>query len=232
MNGGMSAVLSGIRHADLILDWGKSFRLINTVGNNSYAPALSFDRAENLVKHLHQITLPKEVILISGGNPSLLLPEDNAFDITLYPAFLPHQYVCRSLEGYPFNIHFTMPKVLHEFMEQNVPGYKVIHESELYIRHFKNLDSVIFAVFTENVVSLLFKSPIAAVAYDQITYKSAEDVLYFLLYYAKSLKMDPSAQKLIVSGDISVESALCRHLRIYFDALEYIPLLPEEMTEV
>jgi len=232
MNGGMSAVFSDIRHADLILDQGINFRFIQSSDTTSYAPLLSFSTARDLIKYLQQQPLNHSVMLVSSGMPSILLLENIPFQETNFPAFLPYQYFCHHLKEYSVNIHFTISKELNFFLEHTITDFKVIHESELLLNYWKNHNNVLFAGFSGNVVSLFLKSADGIVAYDQLVYQSAEDVLYFLLYFAKNLQIDPSLAKLMVSGDISLESALCRSLSVYFKALEYVATLPHEASVV
>ncbi len=229
MNEGMSTILSSIRHADLIIDQGTGYKFIQVFDAESNHKILYLPNTHDLLEFLPQNLRTDSVTLLSSRTPSLLLDNSKPFTESLYPSFLPYQYIHRSLEGYQMSIHFTISRELNAYLEQHVSGFEVKHEVELFADYWKNRTTVLFAGFTATNVSLFIKSPSHGVVYDQVNYQTADDVLYFLLYFAKNLNIDHSQEKLFVTGDITLDSALCRNLSIYFNGMEYISMLPIEL---
>jgi hypothetical protein len=193
-------------------------------GNNNV------DRVQFLINNFQLVGKKYENVNISLLNSDFtILPEafavkENSKDILEFSSgrdsknTFTHQF-----NNLSFN--YFIDSELIRFLERTFKNASFRHSGAAAInllfsnRSLKKCD--VFLNFNEGVFELIAKENNNLLYYNVFNYETKEDVMYFLLFMMEQFKLDQNKIKLMVAGQIEIESDLYKGLKKYIKHIEF-----------
>ena len=124
---------------------------------------------------------------------------------------------------------------INNFLFQNFGAFEFKHHATVLIEKLliKNKGTQMYMHVSENYVDLALLKEKDLHFYNSFKYSSNEDIVYYVLFTAEQLKMEPEEFMLVLLGDIKKESELYKLLYTYIRNISFLennnPLLENSL---
>ena len=126
-----------------------------------------------------------------------------------------------------FNI-FTLPSGLAALLINKFPDIKFYHQSTPFIENFlinyKNKveqNKCVGVNIHKEFFDILVISPENLILYNTFSFRNEDDFIYFIMYIYEQLKLNPELSEIILSGDITEDSAYYQTIKKFIKNVKF-----------
>ena len=232
---------------------GLSFCILHTESNTiTYCNAITFDKILNpkevlnqLKHHIHEIEVLQQdfdaVRLIHENELSTLVPkplfnEDFLADYLKFNSkILSNDYITHDdlVQGDIVNVYVPYVNI-NNFIYDTYGAFEFNHYSTillntLFALHKNNSEAIMYINIANKHFEVTVLEGNKLVLYNTFEYQSKEDFIYYILFTAEQLQLNPDKFSLVLMGDIAKTDDLydiaytyIRHVSIHESDLSYI----------
>lgn len=160
--------------------------------------------------------------------PSALFQEENLQEYVTMNCgeMMDVTYYANAHSALSLVVGFALPNVFSEYIKSDFPQAKIWQHSSLLLfsvfRDFKQMDEEqLFVHYKNNQLEVLFFSKGAFKFGNSFSVLSPEDFIYYLLFSCQQLQINPEKVKLILLGEIKLDSEFHRLIYTYFQKIQF-----------
>jgi len=161
--------------------------------------------------------------------PNPLFDQEKIQSVFKFSNQLPedHTIISNSIPGIDSRIIFSVPKKLLDIIEDHPHDIKILHQAcpdiefaSISARKYYRKDYVHVRVYSSFIDIIVFRKGEFEL-YNSFSYKTDEDLIFYILYVFEQLELSNSEAKLVLSGLLEENSNLSNKLSDYIADIEF-----------
>ena len=161
--------------------------------------------------------------------PSPLFDPEKLEAIFKFSNLLPEDYtlISNSIPGIDSRIVFSVPKKLVDIIDDHSTDIRILHQStpdiensSINARRYSQQEYITLRIYPDFFDIIVFRNGEFEL-YNSFTYKTEEDMIFYILYVFEQLEINKSKAKLVLSGLIEEDNSLTDSLSQYIPDINF-----------